>query len=82
MVNGSITLRMENYAEGNDDYNYLVYAQKLIDALTNSSTKSAYQTRLNNILSTLYTSPADNTRNSEVLFTARYNLVNIITELS
>ena len=81
-VNVLSTLRMENYAEGNDDYNYLVYAQKLIDALTNSSTKSAYQTRLNNILSTLYTSPADNTRNPDILFAARSNLANIITELS
>ena len=73
------SLRLENIAEGNDDYNYLVYAQSLIDGL--SSGQAAYQTRLNNILATLYTTPMNNTENPATLRAARASLAALIEEL-
>jgi len=76
------SLRLENVAEGNDDYNYLVYAQKLIDGIANSTTKTSYQNRLTNILNTLYSSPIDNTKDYTILKQARANLVQIIIELA
>lgn len=74
------SLRLENIAEGNDDYNYLVYAQSMIDDL--GANKSIYQTRLDNILATLYTNSATNTTDPVVLRSARAALVELIEEIN
>ena len=81
-VNVLSSVRLENYAEGNDDYNYLVYAQSLIDGIPNSSLRSDYQARLNAIISPLYTSPAGNTNNSDALVAARNSLASLIEDLA
>ena len=81
-VNVLSSLRLENYAEGNDDYNYLVFAQNLIYGVSDPVEKANYQSRLNEIISPLYTSPAGNTKNPDVLFTARNSLAALIEELT
>ena len=81
-VNVLSSIRLENYAEGNDDYNYLAYAQRLIDGISNQSAKAAYQNRLNDIISPLYTSPATNTKDCKLLFNARNSLAALIAELA
>ncbi len=48
------TLRLENTAEAIDDYNYLAYAQSLIDGVQNASTKAAYQARFDALFNDLF----------------------------
>lgn len=81
-VNVLSSIRLENYAEGNDDYNYLAYAKRLIDGISDQSTKTAYQDRLNAIISPLFTSTATNTTNYNLLFNARNSLAALIVELA
>ena len=73
------SLRLENMAEGNDDYNYLAYASSLIEKLADGS---AYRARLNDIVNDLYTNPTDNTTDPAVFKIARYALADLIEELA
>ena len=49
------TIRLETIAEATDDYNYLAYAQSLIDGIENAATKASYQARLDDLMDDLFT---------------------------
>ena len=48
------TLRLENVAEAIDDYNYLAYAQSLIDDIADAGTKSTYQATFDGLFDDLF----------------------------
>ena len=48
------TLRLENVAEAIDDYNYLAYAQSLIDDVADADTKAEYQATFDSLFGDLF----------------------------
>ncbi|MBR4761477.1 MAG: DUF4091 domain-containing protein, partial [Clostridia bacterium] len=53
-VNWLSTLRLENASEGIDDYNYLAFAQSLIDEISDESLKATYQARFDGVYDGLF----------------------------
>ncbi len=87
-VNFLTTLRLENTAEAIDDYNYLAYAQSLIDGVQNASTKAAYQARFDALFDDLFYNKENGqtrtcrfTATASDLKAARTNLATLIEDL-
>ena len=81
------SLRLENYMESADDYDYLRLAQSLIDDMPDGSAKTNAQTALNGYVSTLFglsdgaPDPYRCTDDPSVLKTARSNVAALIVSL-
>ena len=81
------SLRLENYMESADDYDYLCLAQSLIDGISDEGAKSDAQTALNGYVYTLFgvsggvPDPYKCTDDPEVLKTARSGVANLIVSL-
>lgn len=75
------SIRLLNISEGADDYNYLAYAGELINAISDSSTRSLYKQRLSSIINNVSSSPVGATVDGSVLIRERNNLASLIVEL-
>ena len=81
------SLRLENYMESVDDYDYLCLAQSLIDALPEGSEKTAAQARLNAYVYSLFglnggaPDPVQCNTDPNVLVAARNNVADLIVSL-
>ena len=81
------SLRLENYMESADDYDYLCLAQSLIEGLTDNEAKANAQTRFNGYIDALFgknggvPDPYTCTADPSVFKTARANIANLIVEL-
>jgi len=73
------SMRLMNLSESIDDYNYLWYAQSLIDQLT--SDKEVYQQQLFDIVSSITTNAYSNSTDPVALATAKDNLAQLIVTL-
>jgi len=76
------SLRLDNIAESIDDYNYIAYADEMIKALTEGDEKTAYASRLNTLLSSVGNGPGRNTTNHDYFNEQRFELGNLVAELS
>ena len=76
------SIRLDNVAEALDDYNYLAYADEMINSLSDSNQKTTYKNQLNNLMTSVAPSPGRNTTDSSLLFNNRVTLGNLIVELS
>ncbi|MCQ2796129.1 MAG: DUF4091 domain-containing protein [Bacilli bacterium] len=74
------SLKLENWSEGNDDYNYLHYANELINRLP-SGEQAAKRSEMNNCINALTTGAYYNTNNHSALYTQKGNLANLIASL-
>lgn len=74
------SLKLENWSEAGDDYNYLYYVNELINALP-SSEQEAERSKVNNYISTLTTGPYYNTNDSSKLYIQKENLAKLIVNL-
>ena len=78
------TYRLIATKEGVDDYNYIVYAQSLIDAMAASSKKNEMQAALDNVVGGMLNASAERAvvnSSAEKVRSARAQLVEIIIEL-
>lgn len=75
------TYRLYVLRESIDDYNYLVYAQKLIDALFDGEQKTRAKATLNDILSSVYSNVRTITDDAATLRNARSRLAALIQEI-
>ena len=78
------TYRLVATSEGIDDYNYICYAQSLIDAMATGSAKTAAQNSLNTCIDSMVNQDATNAiinSSASTLRTARNNLIALIEEL-
>ena len=64
------TIRLETIAEATDDYNYLAYAQSLIDGIENAGTKATYQATLDGLFNNLFTNDGGSDKFTTKGFTA------------
>lgn len=64
------TIRLETIAEATDDYNYLAYAQSLIDGIGNAGTKATYQANLDDLFDELFTNDGGSGKFTTKGFTA------------
>ena len=86
-VNWLSTLRLENTAEGIDDYNYLAYAQSLIDEVSDSADKASFRATLNGLYNGLCEEDEDghnyglNTTDSTLFKARRNSLASLIEDL-
>ena len=81
------SIRLENYMESADDYDYLCLAQSLINKIADRDIKTSVQTRFNGYIDTLFgksgnvPDPCACITDPAVLKTARANIANLIVEL-
>ena len=78
------TLRLVTTSEGIDDYNYICYAQSLIDQMASGSAKTAAQNSLNTYVASMVTPGADDeiiNDDAATLRTARANIIALIESL-
>ena len=78
------TYRLVATREGIDDYNYICYAQSLIDGLSAGSYKTAKQSALDGYVASMVNTGAKDAiinNNASTLRTARSNLIALIVEL-
>ena len=78
------TYRLVATREGIDDYNYICYAQSLIDGLSSGDYKTSKQSALNSYVASMVTPAATDAiinSSASTLRTARNNLIALIEEL-
>lgn len=76
------SLRIDNIAESLDDYNYIAYADELINIKLTGSEKTTYSETLNALLDSVTDGPGLNTKDSEFFFNKRIDLGNLVVELA
>jgi len=75
------SLRLDNVSESIDDYNYIAYADEMINSLS-SEEKTAYKDRLQALLSSVNDGPGRNTIDQDLFNEQRIALGNLVVELS
>lgn len=74
------SLRLDNFAEAIDDYNYIAYADELINKL--SSDRETYKDKLNTLLKSVQDGPGRNTTDVEFFNNQRIKLGNLVAQLA
>lgn len=74
------SLRLENLGQANDDYNYLYYANELVQQLPEADRYEA-TSRINAIINSLTTGPIYNTTNHALVMQKRNEIANYISAL-